>query len=591
MALKNGTELGPYEIVAPLGAGGMGEVYRARDTRLDRSVAIKILPPQFSDDATRCQRFEREAKVISSLNHPHICTLHDIGRQDGRAMPCAKHNALDLARYFTILTLVLTVTAGAARAQTPTVGEVHFATSGSLAAQGPFLQGLAQLHNFEYEVAADLFKEAQQIDPGFAMAYWGEAMTYNYPVWAEQDRDKALKALARLGQTPDVRIARARTEREKDYMRAVEILYGDGDKYSRDFAYADAMAELHRKYPGDVDAAAFYALALLGTAHEGRDFAIYMRSAAILEPLFTLHPNHPGLAHYLIHSYDDPLHAPLGLRAARAYSKIAPAAAHAQHMCSHIFVAMGMWDDVVAANEAAIRVVNDMRAHHGKGPAACGHIPSWLEYGYLQQGRFGDAKKLVADCHAAATKMAPASSERPASYPDYSPAASFSDMRSRYLFDTEDWTGEVAGWRIPRGRPVADLTIDFVEGYAAARMGKIDEAKRALEQLKSDRATLTPLLNREAEPSYRGRLAILEQQLEAMIQVAQGQVRQAVDVLRAAAAAEQKLPLEFGPPFIEKPSYELLGEVLLRMNGRRRRARRSRKRSLERPIERPRSSA
>src|SRR5207247_4887324 len=230
-------------------------------------------------------------------------------------------------------------------------------SSGSPSAQSAFLRALAQLHNFEYDSAADLFKQAQQVDPRFAMAYWGEAMTYNHPVWADQDRDTAVKALERLGQTPEVRIAKAATEREKDYMRAVEILYGDGDKVSRDFAYADAMAALHRKFPDDVDAAAFHALALLGTAHEGRDFAIYMQSAAILEPLFPSHPNHPGIAHYLIHSYDDPVHAPLGLRAARAYSKIAPSAGHAQHMCSHIFVAMGMWEDVVTANEAAIRVV------------------------------------------------------------------------------------------------------------------------------------------------------------------------------------------------------------------------------------------
>src|SRR5439155_4753848 len=230
-------------------------------------------------------------------------------------------------------------------------------------------------------------------------------MTYTHPVWMQQDRDAARTALARLASTADARLAKAPTEREKDYLRAVEILYGDGDKKSRDFAFSDAMGALARKYTGDVDAGAFYALSLLGTAHDGRDFAIYMRSAAVLEPLFTTHPDHPGLAHYLIHSYDDPVHAPLGLRAARAYSKIAPSAGHAQHMCSHIFVAMGMWDEVVSANEAAIRVVNDVRAHHGGLPVACGHYPEWLEYGYLQQGRFDEARKLLAGCHASAMKM------------------------------------------------------------------------------------------------------------------------------------------------------------------------------------------
>src|SRR3954469_2729655 len=160
------------------------------------------------------------------------------------------------------------------------------------------------------------------------------------------------------------------------------------------------MTQLHLKYAGDVDAAAFHALALLGTAHEGRDFSIYMRSAAILEPLFPSHPNHPGVAHYLIHSYDDPIHAPLGLRAAREYSKIAPSAAHAQHMCSHIFVATGMWDDVVEANEAAVKITRGSAAA-ARGPAACGHYPFWLTYGYLQQGRTSAAASMVKDCHAA----------------------------------------------------------------------------------------------------------------------------------------------------------------------------------------------
>src|SRR5580765_3458748 len=275
-------------------------------------------------------------------------------------------------------------------AQQPDLGSVSFDNSGAPAAQESFLAGLAQLHNFEYAAAADLFRRAQQIDPGFAMAYWGEAMTYNHPVWMEQDRGAARKALARMAPTREARVARAKTPREQTYLRAVEILYGDADKQACDLAYADAMAELHRAYPDDPDAAAFYALALLGTAHEGRDFTIYMRAASIVEPVFRDHPNHPGAAHYLIHSYDDPVHAPLGLRAARAYSRIAPSAGHAQHMTSHIFVALGMWDDVVTANEAAVQVVNAGRAEHGHEPGTCGHYNFWLEYGYLQQGRFAN---------------------------------------------------------------------------------------------------------------------------------------------------------------------------------------------------------
>ena len=265
-----------------------------------------------------------------------------------------------MRKLISVVTVALLSLGGRGYAQAPGVGTVAFASSGAPAAQQDFLTGLAQLHNFEYGPAAELFKKAQQTDPGFAMAYWGEAMTYNHPVWMEQNISAARAALKRLAPDAESRLAKAKTEREKDYLRAVETLYGDGDKYARDDAYAEAMAELHRKYPDDVDGTAFYALSLLGTTHEGRDFAVYMRAAALLEPLLPAHQLHPGIAHYLIHSYDDPTHAPLGLRAARAYSKIAPTAGHAQHMCSHIFVAMGMWEspELSMANESRIAEIN-----------------------------------------------------------------------------------------------------------------------------------------------------------------------------------------------------------------------------------------
>ena len=308
------------------------------------------------------------------------------------------------------LLLALLLASSPASAQTD-VGEVSFANSGAPAAQEPFLRGLALLHDFEYSDAAAEFKRAQAIDPGFALAYWGEAMTYNHPVWMQQDPAAARAALARLGATPEARLAKARTERERDYLRAVEILYGSGAKEERDFRYADAMAALHQRYPDDVDATAFYALALLGTAHQGRDFAIYMRSAALLEEVFPTHQHHPGVLHYLIHSYDDPIHAPLGMRAARLYGNVAPNAGHALHMTSHIFVALGLWDDVIAANERAMRVVDRQRAAHGQPPKTCGHYPTWLHYALLQERRFDEAARNLDACRRmAAAAITPARS-------------------------------------------------------------------------------------------------------------------------------------------------------------------------------------
>src|ERR1051325_5002968 len=191
--------------------------------------------------------------------------------------------------FVTLLALFIAFTAGAAQ---EAVGVVAFANSAAPAAQEPFLRGLAQLHNFEYPSAAELFRKAQEIDPSFAMAYWGEAMTHTHPIWFQQDLVAARAVLQRAPQ--------AKTERERDYLHTLDVLYGEGTKNERDFKYAEAMGALHAKYPDDVDATAFYALAILGTAHEGRDFATYMRAAALLEEVFPSHMHHPGVLHYII---------------------------------------------------------------------------------------------------------------------------------------------------------------------------------------------------------------------------------------------------------------------------------------------------
>jgi hypothetical protein len=329
-------------------------------------------------------------------------------------------------------------------------GHVEFANSGAASAQADFLDGLALLHDFEYPAAAAAFRRAEAADPGFAMAYWGEAMTFNHPIWMQQDLKAGQAVLNKLAPTPAARRARAKTEREKEYLDTVEILYGDGSKEERDFRYEDAMARLHARYPDDVDATAFYGLAILGTAHAGRDIATYMRAAGLLEEAWINHRDHPGLVHYLIHSYDDPTHAPLGLRAARIYAKIAPDAGHAQHMTSHIFLALGMWQEVVSANLAAIADVDRVRKAAGKGPVGCGHYPSWLGYGYLQLGQMDKARSAVALCRGAAESQAAMDHPGMSMDPDESLTGAFANMRLRYLLDTGDWTGEIANWTLPK---------------------------------------------------------------------------------------------------------------------------------------------
>src|SRR5260370_14489380 len=461
-------------------------------------------------------------------------------------------------------------------------GEVAFKNSGPAAAQADFLPGLAQLHDFEYDGAAEHFRKAQQIAPAFALAYWGEAMTKNHAVWHEEDVSAAREILNRLAPKLETRLAKAPTEREKLYLRSVEVLFGDGTKEERDRRYESVRAELHSRFPDDVDGAAFYALAILGTAEHGRDFATYMRAAAVLEEAFPQHSRHPGVVHYMIHSYDDSVHAPLGLRAARIYSKVAPDAAHAQHMTSHIFLSLGMWDDVVKANETAITVVNRSREKMGRGPAWCGHINEWLEYGYLQQGRIENARRILDGCRQMAEKAAAAASDpkSPAHAamsgmmmsgmtPAMMLAGSYAEMRAHFLIDTPLWTEDVAHWTPPPGdSPFAQLTFDYTNALAALHRGDFAGARELTPRVESDgqRARAWIKDHKIEDPGMSEQAPIFNAQLRALLTSAEGKTQEAVTELQRVAAKEHALPLEFGPPAIEKPTDELVGELLLQLH-------------------------
>ncbi len=419
------------------------------------------------------------------------------------------------------------------------LGTVDFPTSGDPAAQPHFEAGLLLLHNFEYEDAAARFRTAREIDPDFAMAYWGEAQTHNHPIWMRQDRDAALAVLGEYAPTPADRLARIPTERERDWFETVEILYGDGPRQARDFRYRDAMRRLSEKYPDDHDAAALYALSLLGTAHGGRDFAIYMQAAAVAQPVLDANPMHPGAAHYIIHAFDDPIHAPLGLPAARVYAGIAPDAGHAQHMTSHIFVAMGLWDDVVAANVRARDVQNAGLARRGRRPNVCGHYTSWLHYGYLQLGRTDEAAAGMAACLA-----------RMGDNPTPEEADYFVNMRARAAIDAGDWSqagalaADVGAW------PRLALPYDFVDALAALRTGDAAAARR-LRARHGDAATAS-------DPRH----AILLLELDGLLALADGNPAAGLALLHDAATREEALPYEFGPPATLMPPHELLATEL-----------------------------
>jgi hypothetical protein len=362
-----------------------------------------------------------------------------------------------------------------ATATAATLGEVDFANSGAPAAQTPFLRGLALLHNFEYPSAAAAFQEAQKADPYFAMAYWGEAMTYNHAVWMEQDAEAARAVLGRLGADRATRLAKAKTPRERAYLEAVEALYGEGSKEKRDLAYSAKMAALHAAQPDDVDARAFYALSLLGLAHKGREVPLYMRAAALLEEVFPQNPRHPGVLHYLIHSYDDPAHGPLGLRAARLYGTVAPQAGHALHMTSHIFVAMGMWEEVEKANVDAMATVNGQRAAAGRPAFRCGHYNEWLVYARLQLGK-PEAQGDAAACRAIA-ELALTDPPGEGRIMAAVPVSSYADMAVRGLVETGKWEPPLA---LPAGRELAAaFTFAYGELLAAGSDERRVRAARA----------------------------------------------------------------------------------------------------------------
>jgi len=444
--------------------------------------------------------------------------------------------------------------AAAAGAQTGALGRTEFPTSGSPAAQEHFLRGALLLHSFEYPDAADEFRKAQALEPGFAMAYWGEAMTYNHPLWMEQDRDEARKTLQKLAPTAATRLAKAPTPRERMYLEAVEALYGEGERDARDRAYAEAMRRLHEAFPEDLDAEALYALSLLGTTEGKRDFAVYMKAAALVEEVFARNPQHPGAAHYLIHCYDDPVHAPLGMRAARVYAGIAPAAVHALHMPSHIFFASGMWAEAVSSNEASW-AASVARAEKLKLGAAghSFHALSWLQYAYLQLGRWKDARSTLA------------TGERDTKAGGGGRGGDFSSMRASWIVET----GRCGDGVLPP--PEATEPRDrFARGLCALAAEDTAGARRELDAMRASPGKAEEAHSHGGSTmTYggpRGGASVPEalgKELEAKLAQARGDRAAAVTLAKEAAAAEDAITFEFGPPVVVKPAHELLGEILL----------------------------
>ncbi len=477
----------------------------------------------------------------------------------------------------------LAIAAHAQRSQSGALGQVDFPTSGSREAQVHFLRGVAALHSFWYEEALEAFQEATKIDPDFAMGYWGEAMAHNHPLWNEQDTEAARKVIAKIPNTPRL------TARESAYLNAVKALYGEGDKHERNLAYAAAMEKVYKEYAGDLEAASFYALSLLGAVRPtDKGYRLQMQAGAIALDVYRKNPNHPGAAHYIIHAFDDPEHAILALPAARRYAEIAPDAHHARHMPSHIFIQLGMWPEAAASNESSWATSDAwVRRKNYSVERRDYHSLSWLEYVYLQQGRVREAEAQLAIMQKSIAELG-------------APIRGYPFMAAAFITETERWelieklfgepvsksaslsTQKEAGADIchaaakptttanvvpasivaqSQRQPFKQLYGNYVRGLAAASAKNLAAAQMYVAELREQRKGFEKSGSYFFSPEM---VEIMELEVSALASANTGKFDEAIELLRRATSLEEALRPPSGPPDMIKPSHELFGEVLLR---------------------------
>ena len=447
------------------------------------------------------------------------------------------------------LTVAVAVPDGAAQATSGAalpsdLGVVDFPTSGPPDAQVHFLRGAAMLHSFGLEDAALEFRQAQALAPDFAMAYWGEAMSYNHPLQRFQEWDLPRRALERLGPTREARLAKAPTEREKGFVRAVDALFfGAGEETDRRVAYADEMERLAAAYPDDHEVQAFYALALLATSSDYgyEPYRTNVKAGAIALRVFGENPDHPGAAHYIIHAFDDPIHAAIALPAATRFAAIAPGVVHALHMPSHIFIQLGMWDDVSSSNDASYAAAIEMFERQDTyesdtqryfNARNLTHALDWGQYGDLQRGEYAKAWQAVENGEMViANTEAPIALQRAAS------------TRPRYVIETEQW-------QVIEVSPHAAAGGHLANGISAVRTGDLAAGAAAA-------AALAALDGAVA--------AIAHHEVTALLHAARGDADAASASMDKAIELAESRGAPRGAPTPLKPAHELYGEILLEL--------------------------
>jgi Tfp pilus assembly protein PilF len=433
--------------------------------------------------------------------------------------------------------------AAAQEAAEQRLGTVRFETSCNETAQRRFDRGMRYQHSFWYSASKDIFEEVLKADPSCAIAYWGIAQSLLLNPFGVPPAANLAEGLAALEKAKAVG---AKTPRENEFIAALAAFYADYDKVdhrTRVGRYLKAMEALAQRYPQDDEAQIYYALALdVAASPADKTYANQLKAAAILEGIFKRQPQHPGVAHYLIHSYDYPPIADKGLDAARSYSKIAPSAPHAQHMPSHIFTRVGYWKDSIAANQASVRAA---KAEKGYGDQL--HGQDYMVYAYLQLAQDKAARAVIDEMAASTGPDAPGSSFALAASP------------ARYVVERGDWSGAAELAVRPTKFPHVAAITHFARALGAARAGKPEAAQADIAKLAELRDKL-----REAKDAYWAEQVDIQWQIaNAWLLNAQGKSEEALKAMAAAADAEdktEKAPVTPGPI---APARELLGAMLL----------------------------
>ena len=456
-------------------------------------------------------------------------------------------------------------------------GTVSFPTSCAPAVQPQFDRAVALLHSFEFEEARGRFEKVGQRDPQCAMASWGVAMTYYHPLWARptvhdlEEGSAAVQRAKRLHTSP----------REQAYIEASAIFYRDYDKLdhrSRAIAYEKAMEKVHRQHPEDTEAEIFYALAVLSNADPtDKTYATQKKSGSILEPLFRQQPDHPGLAHYIIHSYDYPPLAERAVEAAHRYLEIAPSAPHATHMSSHIFTQLGMWEDSIHANTLSANAARKRGPETGamaQAQLAELHALDYMVYAYLQRGQEEKAESV----------MRHVKSMQDLDWKNGVVAYAAGAIPVRYSLERRRWEEAAA---LPELREAEEVVGNYqtqtsialrywARAVGAARSGHIEAAERELARLERS----AQQLQNDPDLWARHTSQVLRLEAAAWLALAKGEKHQALELMQSAAALEDKTDKSSLSPGRVLPAREQLGDLLLEL-GRPREALRQYQASLE----------